>query len=90
MRSNIDSPAPFRRHENLGLIFQEILVGSARLRSGRQSVSNPATFRQQVIEALKLADKQARNQGYDTEDIKLAIFAAVAFVDESVLKKWQA
>jgi type VI secretion system protein ImpK len=74
-----------RRHENLALVFQEVLVGSERLRSGRLTVSDPAAFRQQIIEALKTADQQTRNQGYAAEDIKSAIFAVVAFVDESVL-----
>ncbi len=85
MALNPGSPAPLRRHENLALAFQEILVGSERLRSGRQTVADPAIFRQQVIDALKMADQQARSQGYNAEDIKLAIFAVVAFVDESVL-----
>jgi type VI secretion system protein ImpK len=85
MALNPGSPASLRRHENLALVFQEILVGSERLRSGRQTVTDPAVFRKQVIDALKMADQQARNQGYNAEDIKLAIFAVVAFVDESVL-----
>ncbi len=82
---NPGPPLPLRRHENLALIFQEVLVGGERLRSGRQIISDPAAFRQQVIEALKLGDQQARHQGYNAADIKLAIFAVVAFVDESVL-----
>jgi type VI secretion system protein ImpK len=61
------------------------LVGAERLRSGRLSITDPAAFRRQVMDALKIADQQARNQGYGAEDIKLAIFAVVAFVDESVL-----
>jgi type VI secretion system protein ImpK len=85
MTPNSGSPAPLRRHENLALAFQEILTVSERLRSGRQAVTDPATFRKQVIEAIKVAEQQSRNQGYNAEDIKLAIFAAVAFVDESVL-----
>jgi type VI secretion system protein ImpK len=85
MAFNPGSPASLRRHENLALTFQEILVGGERLRSGRQTVSDPAIFRQQVIDALKMADQQARNQGFNAEDIKLAIFAVVAFIDESVL-----
>ena len=85
MALNPGSPASLRRHENLALVFQEILVGSERLRSGRQTVADPAVFRKQVIDALKTADQQARNQGYNAEDIKLAIFAVVAFVYESVL-----
>jgi type VI secretion system protein ImpK len=85
MASITGSPAPLRRHENLALVFQEILVGSERLRSGRITVTDPAVFRQQIIEALKVADQQARSQGYGADDIKFAIFAVVAFVDESVL-----
>ncbi len=85
MTPNSGSPASIRRHENLALVFQEILVGSERLRSGRLTVTDPALFRQQIIEALKAADQQARSQGYGAEDIKFAIFAVVAFVDESVL-----
>jgi type VI secretion system protein ImpK len=74
-----------RRGENLALAFQEILTVSGRLRSGRQAVSDAATFRYNILEGLKAADQQARSQGYNGEDIKLAIFAVVAFVDESVL-----
>lgn len=85
MASHPGSHAPQRRRQNLALVFQEILVGSERLRTGRQTVTDPAVFRQQVIDALKAADQQARNQGYASEDIKLAIFAVVAFVDESIL-----
>jgi len=74
-----------RRRENLALVFQEILVGAERLRSGRQTVADAEMFRRQVMEALRAADRQARSLGYAAEDIKLAIFAVVAFVDESVL-----
>jgi type VI secretion system protein ImpK len=76
---------PPRRHENLALALQEILTISARLRSGRQSVEDAAAFRQQVMKALQAANQQARSQGYGADDVKLAIFAVVAFVDESVL-----
>ena len=78
-------PMAARRHENLALAFQEILTVSERLRSGRQAVSDAATFRHHILEGLKTADQQARTQGYTAEDIKLAVFAVVAFVDESVL-----
>ena len=85
MTPNPGSSAPLRRHENLALAFQEILTVSERLRSGRQAVSDPATFRRQVIEAIKIAEQQAGKQGYNAEDITLAVFAVVAFIDESVL-----
>jgi type VI secretion system protein ImpK len=74
-----------RRRENLALAFQEALTVSSRLRSGRQGVTDAASFRHHVLETLKAADQYARARGYTAEDIKLAVFAVVAFVDESVL-----
>lgn len=74
-----------RRPHNLALAFQEILTVSERLRTGRQAVSDPAAFRHFILEGLKSADGDARRQGYAAEDIKLAIFAVVAFMDESIL-----
>ena len=77
--------AAARRRENLAVAFQEILTVSGRLRTGRHAVSDAANFRYNILEGLKAADQQARAQGYNSEDIKLAVFAVVAFVDESVL-----
>jgi type VI secretion system protein ImpK len=74
-----------RRRENLTLIFQEVLTAIVRLRSGRQPVSNPDSFRHFILEALKTAARQAAASGYNSADIKSATFAAVAFLDESVL-----
>ncbi len=74
-----------RRPSNLALAFQETLTVSERLRTGRQVVTDPASFRHFILEGLKSADGEARRQGYAAEDIKLAIFAVVAFLDESVL-----
>ncbi|MBC8167124.1 MAG: DotU family type IV/VI secretion system protein [Bryobacteraceae bacterium] len=74
-----------RRAENLAFCFQEILVVSERLRAGRQVVQDAESFRYQIREALKTADNEARRRGYSGDDIQLAIFAVVAFLDESIL-----
>jgi type VI secretion system protein ImpK len=78
-------PGQTRRPENLALAFQEILTVIERLRSNRQPIPDAATFRYQFREALKLADAEARRRGYTAEEIQLAIFAVVAFLDESIL-----
>lgn len=78
------SPQP-QRAENLALAFQELITVGERLRSNRQSVSDAATFRAQIWEAVKAADRDARAQGYAAEDIELATFAVIAFLDESIL-----
>jgi type VI secretion system protein ImpK len=74
-----------RRTENLALILQEVLTAIVRLRSNRQAVSDANSFRIHMREALKAADQEARKRGYTGDTIQLAIFAVVAFLDESIL-----
>jgi type VI secretion system protein ImpK len=74
-----------RRPENLAFVFQELLTVGERLRSNRQAVSDAPSFRAQIWEAVKTADQEARRRGYTSEDIELAVFAVIAFLDESIL-----
>ncbi len=74
-----------RRPENLPLIYQEVLTAVVRLRAGRQNVGDAEAFRHHTREALKTAASQALAAGYAAEDVKFATFAAVAFLDESIL-----
>ncbi len=71
--------------ENLALHLQELFTAVVRLRSRRQEVSSAETFRNQVLNALKNAEQAARAQGYTDEDVRLAVFAVVTFLDESLL-----
>ncbi len=71
--------------ENLATAFQELFTVLVRLRAGRQPVTNAETFRGQVLQALREADQQAKNLGYAGADTRLAAFAYVAFLGESVL-----
>jgi len=73
------------RTENLALVLQELLTAIVRLRSGRQQVNDAEVFRKQVLQAIQVADRTAREKGYSGDDIRLAIFAAVAFLDETIL-----
>jgi len=83
---NATAAPPVTRSANLALIFQEVLTAIVRLRSNRQAVSDSESFRQHIREALRVAAQEARNTaGYSTDDIKMATFAVVGFLDESVL-----
>ena len=73
------------RSENLALVLQELITAVVRLRSGRQQVPDAEAFRRQVLQAIQVADRTAREKGYAGEDIRLAIFAVVAFLDETIL-----
>jgi type VI secretion system protein ImpK len=75
------------RSENLAFTFQEVLTAITRLRTNRQSASDAGIFRTQVKEALGLAEREAKVLGYTPDTIRLAVFAAVAFIDESVLNQ---
>ena len=74
-----------RRPENLALIYQESLTAIERLRANRQGVSDANAFRHHSREAFKMATDKALGAGYNANDARDATFAAVAFLDESVL-----
>jgi type VI secretion system protein ImpK len=74
------------RPENLAYIFQEVLTAIVRLKSGRQSVTDEKMFRSHIKGALQSAAEEAARSGYSNQVIERAVFAAVAFVDESVLR----
>ncbi|HLH39432.1 MAG TPA: DotU family type IV/VI secretion system protein [Bryobacteraceae bacterium] len=71
--------------ENLALFFQELFTAIVRLRSHRQEVSDAQVFRGQVLQAIRAAQQNAKARGYTDEDIQAAIFAVVAFLDETIL-----
>ncbi len=71
--------------DNLAHPTRELLTAIVRLRSNRQAVADAESFRANTLEALRLADAEGRQRGYSDEEMQLARFAAVAFLDESIL-----
>jgi type VI secretion system protein ImpK len=76
---------PTRRADNLAMQFQETLTVVMRLRSNRQVLGDTHSFRSQMQSALQSAADDATRLGYPAEDVRVATFAIVAFLDESVL-----
>jgi type VI secretion system protein ImpK len=74
-----------KRADNLALLFQEVLTVVVRMRANRQVVTNSDAFRAQVQNALRVAEQEALRRGYAQEDVRVAVFAVVAFLDESIL-----
>lgn len=74
-----------RHRGRLALALQEVLTVTARVRADRQVAEDARSFRSHVKRLLSRADREAREAGYGDEDVRLAIYAAVAFLDESVL-----
>lgn len=79
------SPALDRRGWNLALGFEEVFTAIVRLRYNRQAVPDAESFRARMRQALRVAEQEARSRGCSAEDVKQAIFATVAFLDESAL-----
>jgi len=77
---------PSPRRENLALIYQEVLTVIVRLRTNRQAVKNAGAFRSSMKTALASAEADATAKGYAPADARLATFAVVTFLDESVEK----
>jgi type VI secretion system protein ImpK len=74
-----------RSTHNLALVLQEVLTAIERLRANPQTVSDADNFRNQMVASLRNAEQEGRQRGYSGDDMRLAIFAIVAFLDESVL-----
>jgi type VI secretion system protein ImpK len=79
------SSAAEQRGWNLALSFQEVLTAVVRVRFGRQPVRNADAFRTHVKDSLRGAAQDAMARGYTQEDVQLALYAMVAFTDESVM-----
>jgi len=73
------------RRENLAYCFQEMFTAIVRVRFNLQSVPSADDFRRNAKDMIRLATQDAAGRAYTAEDVKLAAFAVVAFLDESVL-----
>lgn len=71
--------------DDLALTVQEVLTAVVRLRSKPDLVKSAAAFRANILENIRAADNAARQKGYSGGDVKLAMFAVVALLDETVL-----
>jgi len=71
--------------EDLALALQEIFTVIVRVRSNRSEARDAEVFRARVRGMLKTAEREAVSRGYTPDDARLASFAVVAFLDESLL-----
>jgi len=78
------------RSGRLALALQEAITAIVRVRSNRRTVTDVEAFRQQFKQVLAAAHDDARRAGYPSDDVRLAVYAVVALLDESVLQSRQA
>ena len=82
--SGNQNQATYRR-ANLAMAFQELFTAIVRLRFNRQNVSSEDAFRDQVRDSLGRSMNEGNSRGYAPEDVKIAAYAVVAFLDETIL-----
>jgi type VI secretion system protein ImpK len=73
----------------LALALQEAFTVAIRLRANRPVATDADSFRAHIKHLLATADHEARRAGYSGEFVKLAMYAYIAFLDESVLNSQQ-
>jgi type VI secretion system protein ImpK len=76
---------PGRQYDNLALVFQEALTAIERIRASREKVTDAEAFRGEIRQQLIFANEEGAKRGYSREDIRLAMFAVIALLDESIL-----
>jgi len=79
------SPLPEIRTNNLAMAFQEVFTVILRTRFFQQRVENADAFRATLRKMISSAVKDAGALGYTDEASKMAIYAMIGFLDESVL-----
>jgi type VI secretion system protein ImpK len=77
------------RRGQLALALQEAFTVAVRLRSNRQVAANADAFRAQIKQLLATTDREARRMGYEGDHVRMAVYAFIAFLDESVLNSGQ-
>lgn len=83
----VDAPASSRTR--LAVALQEALTTVARLRANKQVATDAEAFRVRIKQVLATAEQDARTSGYANDDVRFALFAAIAFLDETVLNSGQ-
>jgi type VI secretion system protein ImpK len=79
------SPIQEMKTNNLALAFQEVFTVILRTRFFVQRVENADSFRATLRKMISAAVKDASAMGYSDEASKMAIYAMIGFLDESVL-----
>ena len=73
------------RVNSLAFSFQEVLTAILRVRFQRQQVQDSESFRAEMRRSLQAAMQEAKSLGYTSESVQMGVFAAVAYLDESIL-----
>jgi type VI secretion system protein ImpK len=75
------------RGNTLALLYQNVFTAIVRVQSGKQKLSDTASFRRRICAALDDIRHEGKAAGYSTRAIQDAEAAVVGFLDETVLSR---
>jgi type VI secretion system protein ImpK len=73
------------RRGQLALSVQEFLTAATRMRTGQQIPADTEAFRAHLRRLVRTVDEDGRRAGYASPDTRYALYAVIAFLDETVL-----
>lgn len=73
------------RTNSLALAFQDVITVVLRMRYGSQRIPDAAAFRGNIRSMIGTAAGSVRTMGYSDATSKMALYAIIGFLDESVL-----
>jgi type VI secretion system protein ImpK len=79
------SALPVARTNSLALSFQDVITVVLRMRYGTQRVPDARAFRTNVRNMIGAAVNNVRAMGYSDNASRMALYAIIAFLDETVL-----
>jgi type VI secretion system protein ImpK len=77
------------RRGRLAITLQEAMTTVTRLRANKQVATDAEAFRARIKQVLASAEQDARTIGYNADDVRFALFAVIALLDETVLNSGQ-
>lgn len=76
---------PVARTNSLALAFQDVITVVLRMRYGTQRVPDARAFRANIRNMIGAGVTNVRSLGYSDSASRMALYAIIAFLDESVL-----
>jgi type VI secretion system protein ImpK len=75
--------------ETLAVLFQEPLTAVVRVWANPQVAQDPIVLRNHMKQALQTSIEEARRKSFSEDETKKAMFAIVAYLDETILTQNQ-
>jgi len=74
------------RFRNLALIYEYALTLAVRLRTGRKEIKSVESLHDEILSALRAAERRAASEGYNSENVRIGSFAVMTLLNDAILR----